>query len=342
MRIRPGTPLLACIVLLSTPLRAELIDGVAAYVNDEIITVGDVEAVFAPHRARLQRLYEGAELAARLRQAYREALEVMIERRLIVTDYDRRVANQELKIPDGVIQERVDAMMRGTVGDNREALMEALAREGTTMEEFREPFRDRVVVSILRSIEVGGKVRVSPQEVRREYYAGVDGYQQPARVKLSVIVIDLPGEEEEDAKTRRKATIILADLREGGSFSNAATVASEGRNAESGGDWGWYETAELRAELSDAIEGLDAGEVSDVVQIDNALYIIRLDQHEQAGVRDLAEVQAEIESRLRERKAARLYDEWIQRLRDQSYVKIVASGVPSGSTDAGSLSLPRE
>ena len=342
MRIWNSLILAGALLLCPITLRAELIDGIAAYVNEEVITVGDVEAAFTPHRARLHRLYKGDELTTRLRQAYRETLQAMVERQLIVTDYERRVAKQELKIPDSVIEERVDSMVRRNLGAEKEEIMQALAREGITMEEFREPFRDRVIVSILRSIELGAKIRVSPQEIRTEYSANIESYKQPAKVKLSVVVLKLGEDEAENTKIRRRAEIIHADLRQGASFSNTAVVASQGRNAESGGGWGWYESSELRPELAEATEELAVGVVSEVVQIDRALYMIRVDERVEAGVQDLSAVQPELEARLMDRKEARLYDEWMQRLRDQGYVKVVASGANTGTDGSGVLSFPRD
>ena len=304
--------------------------------------MGDVEAAFTPHRARLHQLYKGEELTARLRQSYRETLQVMVERQLIVTDYARRVAKQELKIPDSVVEERVDSMVRRKLGVEKEAIMQALAREGITMDEFREPFRDRVIVSILRSIELGGKTQVSPQEIRSEYSANIESYKRPAKVKLSVVVMNLGEDEEGNARIRRKAEIIHADLRQGASFSNTAVVASQGRNAENGGDWGWYDISELRPELAEASVEVAVGAVSEIVQIDQALYMIRIDERVEAGVQDLSVVQPEIEARLMDRKAARLYDEWMQRLRDNGYVKIVAFGANTGADGSGVLSFPRD
>ena len=342
MRIWNSLILQGTLLLLPTMLRAELIDGIAAYVNEKVITVGDVEAAFTPHRARLHQLYKGEELTVRLRQAYRETLQVMVERQLIVTDYTRRVAKQELKIPDSVVEERVDSMVRRKLGVEKEAIMQALAREGITMDEFREPFRDRVIVSILRSIELGGKTQVSPQEIRSEYSANIESYKRPAKVKLSVVVMNLGEDEEGNARIRRKAEIIHADLRQGASFSNTAVVASQGRNAENGGDWGWYNISELRPELAEASVEVAVGAVSEIVQIDRALYMIRIDERVEAGVQDLPVVQPEIEARLMDRKAARLYDEWMQRLRDNGYVKIVAFGANTGADGSGVLSFPRD
>ena len=318
-----------------------LLDGVAAYVNEHVITIGDVELHFSAQRVRLMRQYKDSELELRLGQAYRQSLETLVQRRLVLSEYKRRVAAGELQIPDFVIEERAEALLQRNLGDDRDALNDVLVHEGMTLDELKQPFRDRVIISILGNIEVQSRVVVTPQEVRRQYLQDPEKYEVPARIDLGVIVIHLDDEDENRRRMRVKADLVRQDLAEGADFEQTAKIVSQGRKADTGGAWGWYEPGDLREELFNAVAGLAAGQLSPVTEIGDDLYIMKVKQRRESHVREFGDVQKEIEARLREKKISERHEEWMSQLRSRAYLKIVDPRV-SGTPNAPHLSSRNE
>ena len=72
------------------------LDGVAAHVNEHIITIGEVAELVEPVNRQLQNSYTGKELENKLRAAFDDALESIIARYLILDAYEK----QEGRIPE--------------------------------------------------------------------------------------------------------------------------------------------------------------------------------------------------------------------------------------------------
>ena len=76
------------------------LDGVAAYVNERVITVSDVLGVIQPVQRQLMGRYRGDELKQRLQEAYSEGLQSLIERNLILD----AAVKENLQLPDWVVE----------------------------------------------------------------------------------------------------------------------------------------------------------------------------------------------------------------------------------------------
>jgi parvulin-like peptidyl-prolyl isomerase len=63
---------------------AEIINGIAAVVNGDVITYSQVRELSAPREKLLRSQYAGAELEKALKEAREAALKDLIDRRLII------------------------------------------------------------------------------------------------------------------------------------------------------------------------------------------------------------------------------------------------------------------
>ncbi len=295
------------------------VDGVAAYVNEQPIMISDALIMLEPARRQLVRTYDGQELERRLQAAYREALDTLVERRLILDAYERGTG----RIPEWAIDQRAEEVMRDSFGGDRSRLMEALAREQMTYEEWRDTLRDHMIVQAMRSANVDQAVAVPPGDVHAYYLAHTNDFLRPPRVKLRMIVLT-PGPEQDAAATRRLADDLARRARTGEEFGVLAARYSTGTHAREGGDWGWIDPArELRGELATVAAAMQPGQVSDPVEVGDYTYVLALEGRRQADVAPLAEVQAEIQDQLRRAAAETAYRDWVDRLRRDAYVRIL-------------------
>jgi len=296
------------------------LDGVAAHVNEHVITVGDVLAALQAVIVQLRDTYRGNELREKLQTAYGDALEALVARRLILDAYEKQ---KKMRIPDWVVDNRVEEIVHSRFEGDRSALIAALSKEQIDYEEWREEIREHIVVSSMRGLMVERELRVSPALVRQTYEKNLDTYRRPRQVRVRMIVLKKEGEPEAVAAKRELAARLRRDLLAGRDFSGLAVAHSEGIHASKGGDWGWIEPAKtLRKELADAVNALKTGEIGDVIETPDELYILRVEGRKDASVAPFAEVQPKIERELRRKEGERLYGEWIERLRKQAYVKV--------------------
>jgi peptidyl-prolyl cis-trans isomerase SurA len=219
------------------------------------------------------------------------------------------------------VDQRVEEIVEDMFGGDRNALLEALARDRLTYEAWRETMRDQLVVGSMRSANVDQLVHVAPGAVRAHYEAHPDDYQRPAKVKLRMVVLGKPSAGEV-ARVRQEAEALCRRAREGEDMAVLARAHSEGTHARDGGDWGWIEPAQaLRRELARAIAALATGAVSDVIETPEQFYILKVEARREASVAPFEDVQPEIERRMRREENERRMRVWLDRLRDRAYVQ---------------------
>ena len=311
-------------VVLADPVS---VDGVAAYVNDSYITVGEVREAVAPMVPELREIYQGADLQGKIRETYDEVLQSLIEDKLIVRAYEAdSKLNKEAMTRH--VERRVTEFIDERFGGDRQEFLKAIKDDRMTYEEWHRRMRDRLIVGMMRQKEVDGQVVIPPREVRQIYEDSAAKYQRPERVRLSVIVIHGGTNEESRAAKLKVAVETLAQLKGGASFADTAKRVSEEAKAQDGGDWGWIDAADLRGELADAVRQLGFGKLSGVLHVDEDFYLVKLVGRQAAGVTPFDEARAGIEKDLRRKETKRLYKIWIDRLRKDAFIQVVKTNNP--------------
>ena len=293
------------------------VDGVAAYVNEHVITLSDVMVLIEPVRRQLIQNYRGEALQERLAEAFDNALESLVERFLVLDAYEE----QGGQIPDWVVDQRAEEMIDEMFDGKREALLRALQAEKMTYEEWRETIERQMIVQSMRSANVDQYIEIPPGRVRAFYERNAERFQTPAQVHVRMIVLT-PEQEAQVAERKQRAEQLVERLRKGGDFGVLARQFSGGSHAEDGGDWGWIDPArELRSELAQRVQATATGQVSDPVRIADNYYIVNVNGRREAAVAPLSEVYSDIERELRQEAIEAGYKRWIDRLKQNAYVK---------------------
>src|SRR5881397_2406471 len=90
------------LILGASALRAEILDGVAAIVNDKVITYSEVREYVQPVVAQLRRNFSGKDFVEKVRAAQMDALNNLIERALILQEFKEKGYN----FPESVVDEQ--------------------------------------------------------------------------------------------------------------------------------------------------------------------------------------------------------------------------------------------
>jgi len=315
--------ILTAIVAMGIPAmvmagKSQSIDGVTAYVNEHVITVSDV---IKSSRTLQEQLAKGGTLDKN--EVYAEALEDTINRKLILDDYENQ---KEIKIPENIFEERADAIIRDMFKGNRTDFLEALAADQLSEDVWRNQIREKTIVGAMRNLRVDSKVTVSPLAARKIYDKARDKYTSQPSAKLSMIVIAKGSSADDQDAQRKKLDEVLVALKAGGDFSKLATSYSEDSYAADGGDRDWMKRDMLRKDLADAAFATDPGGITDVIDIGKQFCIIKVDDKVASKIVPFEEAKPLIDQQLRMEQSLELYDAWINRLRKNAYVKIVASG----------------
>jgi parvulin-like peptidyl-prolyl isomerase len=309
-------PILALAFCPVPRLHAEVVDGVLAVINDTVITRQQVREFVAPAIDTLRREYADkpeAVFQQKLAGAINDGLEQLVERQLILHDFDV----EGYRLPDSVVDELVQDRIRERYTD-RVTLMKTLQAQGETFEAFRKEVRDQWIVAELRVKNVAQEIVISPYKVENYYQAHQDDFKIEDEIKLRMIALNKTSAADTD--TVKLAREIRAQILAGASFADMATVYSQDAQRSRGGDKGWVDRSVPRQELADAAFALQPGQVSDVIETPDTCYLLLVEQKRPAHVKPLNEVRDEIEKNLRAQEQARLEKQWIDRLKAKSFI----------------------
>lgn len=294
---------------------AMLIDGVAAYVNADMITIAEVmnEVRRSPREDTAQELRE-----KRLRELYRETLNALIDRKLILT----AAKKSKVQLQAWAIDNRVREIVANNFDGDQSKLHALLADRKITLEEWRKNIEEDLMVTALHYQQVDKRVAPTPSEVRAEYEANKGRYQTENAVAVSMIVLN-PPDKKEDPTVEATAAKIAEALQAGTPFATLAKTYSQDGKAADGGSWGKVNPDDVfRKEIVEALAKLLPGQVSPVLVIEGYGYIIRKDEQQDSRVLTFEEAAPYVESRLRMRKTETLRKEWVDRLRKEAYIKV--------------------
>jgi parvulin-like peptidyl-prolyl isomerase len=319
------------ILLLTATLtfaqRAEVVDGLAAIVNNDVITISQVRELVGARERSLRDLYSGAELEKQVSEVRRSAIQDLVDRQLIIQEF-RRLQEKGANIPDYVIDDRVQSIIREEFGGDRSAFVRTLQAQGFTLTKFKEIEKEKIIVQAMRQSKVNESFVISPTQIQNYYNKNKKNFAIPEQVRLRMIVLrdsgadsDVPGM---GASKQQIAEEIRAKLVGGADFASMAEMYSDDENTrDAGGDWGWIERGTLNEDLSKVAFSLAAGQVSPVVQLGNSFYILKVDSRKNASVKPITEVRDEIEKNIIQQERNRAVKHWLETLRRKSFIKIL-------------------
>ncbi|MGH7989988.1 MAG: peptidylprolyl isomerase [Limisphaerales bacterium] len=296
--------------------RAEMADGINAIVNNTVITYSQVADFTAPAIDELRSEYAGQPdvLQQKAGDILKDGLEQLIERQLILHDFDIKYS----KLPASVLDDWVQDSIRKRFG-NRITLLKTLQAQGTTLEQYREQIRDQNIVTFMRSKNVAQEVIISPYKIENYYKTHQDDFKVEDEIKLRMIVLNKTSPD--DTNALGMANEILTQIKQGATFQQMASLYSQGSQRSQGGDWGWVQRSVLRKQLADVAFNLKVGQISNVIERPEACYLMLVEQKRPAHVKPLNEVRDDIAATLRAQQQKQLEQQWIASLKKDSFIR---------------------
>jgi len=308
------------LALLGAPrARAELVDRVAAVVNNDVITLSEVEKRAAPELARIDQETGGAERGQKRAAAMKRILDTMIDEKLV----DNELKELKVTIGDKEVDAAIDEVKK-SYNLNDEQLQQAVAREGYTVAEYREQMRKQIGRYKLISEKVRKNVKVSDADVQTEYdrMTRAEGEDYEVHVRHILIAVPRNASQAQVEQARTKAAAVAVEAREPGvDFAELAKKRSEGSSSSDGGDLGFFKRGTMVPEFEKVAFALKTGEVSDPVRTQFGWHVLKLEEIRKLGMKPLAEVRPEIEERLRRAQADRLTSQYMETLRNAAVVE---------------------
>jgi peptidyl-prolyl cis-trans isomerase SurA len=309
------------------PVRAAIIDSCVAVVNQDVITLSEVNNAGKGIFKRIAEEVPPEQLASTLKQARKNVIEKLIEKRLLLQQADEL----HIAVSDADVDRALEQILRRN-NTTMEQFREELARLDMTEEEYRGNLHDQILSSKLVNYEVRSKV-VIPEDAIIDYYDRhyTEQVQAGGFYILQIgFTLDKKGMPEDPARAkqvaRQKAERVRSLAVGGKDFKQLAQQYSDLPSAVDGGDIGSFQEDEMAVYMRDAVTGLTPGEISPVVESPNGYMIFKLLSSQEGEIVTKVpyeSVKDEIRNTLYKQEMEKRYDSWVQEIRNQAYIKIL-------------------
>jgi peptidyl-prolyl cis-trans isomerase SurA len=307
---------LAAGLLASGISAAETVERIVAKVNGQIITLSQLEQEVRTTLERLGPAPTPEEEQTRLERIRPETLDRLIDNLLVLQVAEER----GLRVPARFFEEWKKNVMQEMKLTSEEEFVRQVELQGTSVDAIRKNFEESLLLQEVRRMEVDSKVSVAEPEIGERYREHIAEYTESAKIRLREIVVKFDSATEVDQG--QKARRLLQEIRQGADFAEVARMHSEATSREAGGDLGFFEKGDLTEELATAAFALSPGEVSDVIRMPSAFYILRVEEKTEEKVKSLEEVRSEVADAIFQEKMNAQLQKYIQQLRERAIVEV--------------------
>jgi peptidyl-prolyl cis-trans isomerase SurA len=252
-------------LLVTAPLAAQRLDGIAAVVNDEVVLESDVEEQLVNFLAQAKVRPDSATVDTLRHQI----LEQLIDDKLVVGEAKK----QGLTVNDAEVKKQLDAALAQKKEElgGEEAFQDQLRKENLTEAKLREKYRVELERQLMgrRLIDrMFPKKSVPEAEALTYFKAHPEKFPKvPAQVRVAVIQIPPTPDSTADAAGRAKILAARKRIVGGEKFAKvAADVSEDPSSARSGGDLGFFAQGTMEPSVEEAAFRLKIGQLSDPVR----------------------------------------------------------------------------
>ncbi len=253
----------------------------------------------------------------------KKVLSDLIRERLLLQEASRR----GITVPDEALQARVEELSAGYTGG---PLRKSLIKHSMDYDQWRGALRENMVMEALFAHVVQDAGKVTDQEVGQYYRNHLDEFLIPEVVQLNQIVV----------KSRSTAQRLLRRIRKGEDFEALAAQYSIGPEKEQSGRLGTYQRGELPVHLEKAAFSTPTGKVTSLVETQHGFHLLKVVKRIPSHVQPEAEAREEIARKLSREKEQVSYDVWVERLIQNSDIRVHASLVQLVVKEEPTQTLP--
>jgi peptidyl-prolyl cis-trans isomerase SurA len=353
---------LTCLPALSS---GQVVEEIIARVNNQIITRSEFQRSKDQLRDEVKqqdpndadKLYADRE---------KDVLRDLIDQQLLLEK------GKDLGINgDTELIKQLDKMRKDMKLETLEDLEKEASKQGVSWEDFKQNLRNQIITQNVIREDVGSHLSMTKDEVQQFYDAHKNEMEQPESIRLSEILVapkavappagpaatdpsvpssnnpaDQPApppaaaddaarqaaEAAALAAAEAKANDLLKQIHDGATFEDVAKKYSDGSSSAEGGMLGIFERGKLAKELEDKTFAMKTGEVTDVIRTKQGYVILKVDDHQKAGIPSMNDVLPHIQDALYFQKLQPALRAYLTKLREEAYIKYADGYVDSGKS----------
>jgi len=296
------------------PAAEQLVDGIAAQVGGEVVLISEVMTLIEPAEERMR---AGGAPAMEIAKLRANGLEQMIERRLI----ERVVREHELYATD----EEVDGAIEAIAAENNVSLDQVEASveaHGLDYDDYREEMKRQIEQRNAVSMIVGSSIRIEEVEVQELYEERFDEQRAGGAVVHLRQILVTHGRQA--GRTQESACQIVEEARArvvaGESFPEVASEVSEVA-PNRGGDIGAVHEDTVAPWMAKMLSTMESGQMSEVEALPFGCTVLEMVERREYTPISFEVARPRLEQEIYERKLDKEYREWIEGLREHTYIE---------------------
>ena len=349
-----------CLLILPVVLKADtVVEEIIARVNNSIITRSDFE------RSKLQLKDEAKQQDPNnaekdVAEKERDVLRDLIDQQLLIDK------GKDLGLTaDTELIKKLDEMRKQMNLDSLDDLEKAAQAQGISYEDFKQNMRNQIITQQVIGREVGGHLNITKEEEQKFYEEHKSEMEQPEQIRLSEILVSTskpssitpitkpdptappaadggkpaetpapgaPPAADELAAAEAKANSLHEQIQKGAAFDEVAKKSSDGPSAAQGGDLGYFKRGTLSKDLEDRTFAMKAGDVTEVIRTKQGLVILKVTEHQQAGIPTLKQMEPRIQDALYYQKLQPALRAYLKKLREEAFIDVHSGYVDTGAS----------
>jgi len=356
---------LSCLSALAAAQGGQVVEEIVTRVNGQIITRSEFDRSKDTLKDECK-TQDAANPDKCFTEKEKDILRDLIDQQLLIEK------GKDLSINgDTDLIKRLDQMRKEMKLDSMEELEKAAASQGISYEDFKQNMRNQIITQKVIGEEVGGHLSITKDEIQQFYDQHKAEMQMPEEIRLSEIMVSPakpnlpdkaaasqapatadPGAAPADpaaqkaaedaarqaaetaalAAAEAKANDLLDQIHKGASFEDIAKKYSDGASAADGGALGVFKRGQLAKELEDKTFAMKAGEVSGVIRTKQGYVILKVVEHQDAGIPPLKQAEPHIQDALYYQKLQPALRAYLTKLREEAYIYYSPGFVDTGQS----------
>jgi len=309
-------------------LAAHLVDRVVAVVNDDVITMSEVNEEGEGYFKKIKNQAPPSQVEDALSRAREEILGNLIDKKLI--------AQEAAKNGISVSPDELQAAMRRMLENNRitkETLLVQLEKTGMDFDSYLDNLRNQILQSKLVNYEIRSKIIITDNMILDYYDANYTKHISGGGYYIMQMGFvwgksgqqgSAPNQYADKMGAKKRAERVHALVSNGQDFRILAQKFSDLPSASDGGDLGVFQEDEMAPYMRDAILKLEPGAISEIVETPSGYQFFKLLSSKDGQIvvqASFASVKEEIRNKLYDEQLKGQFSEWVKNIKKTAYIK---------------------
>lgn len=294
------------------PAERTLLDRVVAVVNDEVVTLSELERVIEPFLGEDTTPERKAGL-------YQEAIDQLIAEKLL----EQQIREAHIEVSPDDVERAIDDITRQNKL-TRDDLKQAIEGRGMTMARYKEDLEKQLIRLKLIDLKIRSRVVVPEADVRAEWerQAGLEKREKQVHLRHLYFAWGESPDPTERTRVLERAKKARDRVAKGEDFAVVAKEVSDGPTGAQGGDLGWFSETNLLPELARAVIKLKVGQISEPITTPGGVHVVRIEESRLKEPTGYEEAHGPIYQRLYQAESERQMKVWLDEVRSQSSVQV--------------------